>query len=160
MKGLFSEQQRRRLKRTMRGTSDAKVCRRCVALLKWDEGKSPAAVAREFGVTRQTLYNWRKRAIDDSAPLANRERPGRPGKWTGESVACLRDALEHSPRHYGFQMVGWTSGLLQNLLWQSCELEISQRSVRNKLHELGYVYKRFRYKLHPDPERVKKTAHP
>lgn len=159
MEELLSDSQRNQLRAALQETTDAKVCRRCGALLRWNEGEPAAAVAREFGVTRQTLYNWRDRVLDDSLPLTDRPRCGRTEKWTAQSIASLEDALSQSPRNFGFQMAGWTSGLLKTLLCQRHGLGVSERSVRNKLHELGYVWKRFRYRLSPDPNRVKKTTY-
>jgi transposase len=68
----------------------------------------------------------------------------------------LEHALENSPRDFGFHMTGWTSGLLQTLLQKTLGFRVSEHSVRSKLHELGYVWKRFRYTLRPDPQRDKK----
>lgn len=160
MNGLLSDRQRDCLLCVLQTTTDAQVCRRSGALLQLDEGRSVGEVAHEFGVTRQTLYNWRKRFEEDGWQLEDAPRCGRPTKWTPQAIADLEDALDRSPREFGFQMVGWTSGLLQTLLKQTHDLEVSQDSVRSKLHELGYVWKRFRYTLRPDPQRVKKTTHP
>ena len=147
-------------KNSLQTTTDAQVCRRCGALLAWDKGRTVAEVAREFGVTRQTLYNWRKRVQDGIGRLDDRPRSGRPTVWTAERMADLRHALEHSPRDFGFHLTGWTTGLLQRLLRQTRGFHVSQDSLRSKLHELGYVWKRFRYTLRPDPQRGKKKAYP
>lgn len=160
MNGVLCDQQRTDLRQLLQTTNDAQICRRCGALLRLEEGHAVADVALEFGVTRQTLYNWRRRLQDDSCQLADLPRCGRPTKWTAESVADLEDALVHAPAEFGFHMTGWTAGLLRTWLKQTHGLELSEDSVRSKLHELGYVWKRFRYTLRPDPQRVKKTAHP
>ena len=160
MDGMLSEGQRECLRERLQNTTDAQVCRRCGALLRWDEGRSVAQVAREFGVTRQTLYNWRNRLQDRNGRLEDLPRSGRPTTWTAENIADLQHVLEHSPRDFGFHMTGWTAGLLQTLLEQRHDFHVSQDSVRSKLHELGYVWKRFRYALRPDPQRGKKNAYP
>ena len=119
MDGTFSDAQRAHLKNSLQTTTDAQVCRRCGALLAWDKGRTVAEVAREFGVTRQTLCNWRKRVQDGIGRLDDRPRSGRPTVWTAERMADLRHALEHSPRDFGFHLTGWTTGLLQRLLRQT-----------------------------------------
>lgn len=159
MNGFLSDQQRADLRQKLQTTTDAQVCRRAGALLSLDEGRAVAQVARGFGVTRQTLYNWSNRVEEDGCRLADDSRCGRPTKWTPEAVADLEDALDRSPREFGFQMIGWTAGLLQKLLEQIHGLVLSEDSVRNKLHELDYVWKRFRYRLRPDPQREKKTTY-
>jgi transposase len=160
MDGTLSDSQRSHLRELLQTTTDARVCRRCGALLSWDQGRTVAEVAREFGVTRQTLYNWRDRLQDGPGRLADRPRSGRPTMWTAERIAGLEHALEHSPRDFGFHMNGWTAGLLKTLLRRAVDFDVSEDSVRSKLHELGYVWKRFRYRLRPDPQRGKKNAHP
>ena len=116
MDGTLSYPQRVRLRELLQTTTDGQVCRRCGALLRWDEGWAAAEVAREFGVTRQTLYNWRNRLQEGVGQLRDHPRSGRPSIWTRECVAELQHALEHSPRDFGFHMNGWTAGLLQTLL--------------------------------------------
>jgi transposase len=159
MDGTLSYPQRVRLRELLQTTTDGQVCRRCGALLRWNEGWAAAEVAREFGVTRQTLYNWRNRLQEGVGQLHDHPRSGRPSIWTRERVAELQHALDNSPRDFGFHMNGWTAGLLQTLLQNTLGFHVSQDSVRSKLHELGYVWKRFRYRLRPDPQRGKKKTY-
>lgn len=59
MKGVISGKPRIELRKHLQSTTDAQVCRHCGVLLSLSEGHSVNEVAGEFGVTRQTLYNWR-----------------------------------------------------------------------------------------------------
>ena len=93
--------------RQMRTTVDARECRRCHALLRLGQGHSVSAVAREFGVSRQTVYNWYDKFQTDSIPgLTDRARSGRPTVWTDERRAMLQQLLGKSPREHGF-FCGW-----------------------------------------------------
>lgn len=157
----LSGKSRGRLRERMQTTVDARECRRCGALLRLDEGDSVSAVAREFGVSRQTLHNWRDRfqaAAEEG--LRDQQRDGRPTVWSEERVRMLEKILVESPRQHGFYAVGWTAGLLQTRLEQLLEWHVSQDSLRRKLHQLDYVWKRYRYRLKPDPLREKKKTHP
>lgn len=149
------------LRRRMLTTVDARDCRRCQALLKLSEGHSVSAVAQEFGVTRQTVHNWRNRFdASSSEGLMDQSRGGRPSVWTPERVRMLQQLLASSPRQQGFHAVGWTVGLLQVRLEQLLGWNVSDYSLRQKLHELDYVWKRYRYRLRPDPLREKKKTYP
>lgn len=161
MEWQFSGKSRQWLRERMRTTEDAKECRRCSALLRLDEGHCVSSVAREFGVSRQTIYNWRSRFRDSSADgLQDQSREGRPTVWTAERVDLLQQLLEETPRRHEFQATGWTAGLLQTRLQQLLDWEVSEDSLRRKLHQWDYVWKRFRYRLKPDPLRAQKKTYP
>ena len=161
MEWKLSRKSRRSLRERMLTTEDVKECRRCHALLRLDEGQTVTSVAREFGVTRQTVHNWRSRFQDSqSADLMDASRDGRPSVWTNERVELLKQLLEESPRQHEFQASGWTTGLLQTRLHQLLDWHVSESSLRRELHELDYVWKRFRYRLKPDPQCAKKKTHP
>jgi transposase len=48
--------------------------------------------------------------------------------------------------------------LLQEELEQGTGIAFSEDAIRDELHRLGYVWKRPRYVLDPDPEVEKKTT--
>jgi hypothetical protein len=61
----------------------------------------------------------------------------------------------------GYVGTGWTVPLLQQ--WLADERpgpRLSAATLRRRLRERDYVWKRFRYVLRPDPQREKKTPHP
>ncbi len=57
-----------------------------------------------------------------------------------------------------FAALDWTAGLLQAGLQQQLDWTVSDDSLREKLHDLDYVWKRYRDTLKPDPFREKKDA--
>lgn len=157
----LSKKNRDRLRQRMRMTADARECRRCNALLRLDEGRSVSAVAREFGVSRQTLHNWHdKFQAAEPDGLKDQPRGGRPTVWTNERVRTVEQLLAGSPRQHGFHAAGWTAGLLKTRLEQLLEWSVSEYALRQKLHHLDYVWKRHRYTLKPDPLREKKKTYP
>jgi len=154
--------QRRQLREGLRQTADAQLYQRLLALLELDRGQRVADVAQRLGVTRQTIYNW-ARAFDEAprvATLADHYGVGRPSRWTDELHRQLRDALQSRPGEYGYAVPNWTVPALQDLLGRDGGPRLSDDTVRRELHALGYVWKRYRYVLPPDPEREKKTRHP
>lgn len=162
MDWILSDHQRCELRAVFQETTDAAECRRSEALLMLDEGDcSVGQVARHFGVSRQTLYNWRQRlAASGDVCLKDQTRTGRPTVWNPERVDLLRTLLSDTPRQHGFHARGWTASLLQERLEQLLNWRVSEDTLRTQLHELDYVWKRYRYVLKPDPLREKKKTHP
>ena len=163
MDGLtLTGRQRRQLEGQLRAADEVPLYRRTLALLEVARGRSVAAVARALGVTRQSVYNWvaAYAAGHDPLALADADRSGRPSVWSDELRAALRDGLVQPPDRLGYPAVGWTVPLLREHLQRWSGQRPSDRTVRRELHRLGYVWKRFRYVLDPDPEREKKTRHP
>ena len=97
--------------------------------------------------------------VADPAALADHRGGNHPTVWTEDLQAALRECLRQPPDRFGYQAVCWTVGLLQQQLAPLCEDGLSTRTIRRQLDDLGYVWKRPRYVLDPDPERDKKTAH-
>jgi transposase len=151
--------QRRRLRGLLHETSDLGTYRRCLALLEVDSGRPVADVARALGVTRQSVHNWIARLgeagrADD---LVDRYRGGRPSALGEDDVESLVALLGRSPQHLGSPAANWTVPLLREFLRRATGADVSEPTVRRQLRRLGYVWKRPRYVLDPDPEREKKT---
>src|SRR5581483_11474298 len=72
--------QRRRLRRQLAQTLDARLLRRTLAVLEFDSGRPVAEIADPLGVTRQSVYNWVQayRHGRDPAALQDAEGRGRP----------------------------------------------------------------------------------
>lgn len=152
--------QRCQLQREVRTTDEAALGRRILAILEVDGGQPISRVAELFGVSRQSIYSWIERyeSQHDPKALTDRERPGRPRLWTKEIDCAFQECLKCQPGNWGFQAVSWTVPLLQCWLGEHIGLTFSETTIRQRLHSLGYTWKRPRYILAPDPEREKKKA--
>lgn len=157
---LLSTRQRRRLQIELWRANDAALCRRILAILEVDAGKPISAVAELLGASRQSIYNWIESDASrhDPEDLADRERSGRPPRWTAEVQSVLQECLKWPPDCWSYQAVGWTVPLLQNWLIEQTGLTFSESAIRQHLHRMGYTWKRSRYVLEPDPQREKKKA--
>ncbi len=154
--------QRRRLRRQLKETPDARLLRRTLAVLEFDRGRTAAAIARMLGVTRQSVYNWVGAYAQGHDPQALRDQPG-PGRHRAldeDDEHVLAALLALSPQDLGCPHVSWTVPLLQEFLEVAAGRRVSDDTLRRALHRLDYVWKRPRHDLEPDPEREKKTAHP
>lgn len=151
--------QRRRLEAQLHETTDARVYRRTLAVLEVSRGTPVAEVARALGVTRQSIHNW----IDhysrtyDPQSLVDTVRSGRPTVWRRPLQRLLRSLMGTSPDEWGYWASRWTVPLLCDYLERSTGQHLSEDTVRRELARTGYVWKRSRYVLNPDPDEEKKT---
>jgi transposase len=154
--------QRLRLQRQLHGTPDARVYRRTLAVREYSRGQPIARSTQALGVTRPSVYHGvaaYTQAQDPSA-LGADDRCGRPSLGT-EDARALRQALwAQTPDQRGYCAGNWTVPRLQEGRAQGTGQSLSGDTRRRELHRLGYVGKRGRYVLDPDPPRGKKTAAP
>jgi DDE superfamily endonuclease len=91
--------------------------------------------------------------------LVHQPGQGRPLHWSKELEELLQFAMAQRPADFGYAATGWSVPLLQDLLASiEPEQSLSCATIRRRLQSLGYVWKRSRYVLAPDPELEKKTA--
>jgi transposase len=152
--------QRRRLHQQLKSTSDARAYRRTLAVLELDRGRPAADIAAMLGVARQSVHNWAAAFVRDPDPavLRDADRSGRPPLLAERTGGLLPSLMGRSPQDLGYPHTDWTVPLLQQELEKGLGLRPSDETVRRGLRRLGYVWKRPRYVLDPDPERDKKTA--
>ena len=156
----LTRSQRYRLRQQLQHTQDAALCRRTLALLELEQGKAPVQIARSLGVTRQSIYNWVEAYMESFDPLALRDaaRCGHPTSWSPDLDELFGTLLKERPTQWGYQAVNWTVSLLQQQLASWDGSWLSEDTIRRKLHDLGYVWKRTRYVLPPDPDKEKKKT--
>jgi hypothetical protein len=64
--------------------------------------------------------------------------------------------LDQPPDHFGYQSTAWTIPLLRSHLAHWGLTGFCDATLRRQLHALGYVWRRPRYVLAPDPRRAAK----
>ena len=157
----LTPRQMQQLEHQLVQTDDVRLYRRTLALLMWGRGTAVAEIASLLHVRRQSVYNWLAsyKQMPDPACLRDAERPGRPRCWTEQTDTLLTELMLVPPDQLGYLAVNWTVPLLQGHLKRESGSHFSDDTIRRALHRLGYVWKRYRYVLEPDPELEKKTAH-
>ena len=103
------------------------------------KGKSPAEIARQVGVARQTVYTW-KAVFDEGgidALRAVRSR-GRPGKLDEAQHEALRRAILQKPTEHGFGTDLWTLKRVGALIKRQYGVKYSQTQVWRILGALGF----------------------
>jgi len=157
----FTPTQMQQLEHQLVQTDDVRLYRRILALLMWGRGTSVTEIASLLHVRRQSVNNWLASYTTTSDPACLRDAmcSGRPPRWTSQIEALLADAIAAPPDQLGYLAVNWTVPLLQDHLERVCSTRFSDDTIRRALHRLGYVWKRYRYVLAPDPDLEKKTPH-
>lgn len=163
MKGRYwTATQRQALERELNQTGNPSLYRRLLALLEVDKGRSIAEVAQELHVDERSVYRWINRyqaAGGQVQALEQRPVAGRPAKWNRDLQDLLESALAQPPVEIGYPANTWTLPLLQAFLAVFLPgQEVSISTLRRRLREMGYVWKRFRHVLPPDPQEEKKNA--
>src|SRR5688500_9696226 len=101
--------QRHRLRHQLTETLDARILRRTLAVLEFDQGRPAAELARMLGVTRQSVYNWVEAYTRTYDPQALWDEPGR-GRHPlvdEDTEHLLAALLDLSPQQLGHPHVSW-----------------------------------------------------
>lgn len=140
-----------------RPSTAQQIAQRGRIILKADEGKNHAEIARELGISLDMARLWRARWLELSnseVPLCERlsdaYRPGAPAKFTLEqqvqlmALACEDPALSERP------ISEWSARELADELVKRHIVEnISERHVGRLLAEAEIKPHQSRYWLHP-----------
>jgi transposase len=138
---------RKRLAAALEAAREARVYRRVEALLLVAEGQTVAEAARRCHVDRSSVHRWLGRygAGRDATALADRPRSGRPRRSGRLTPRRLAAALARDPRRCGYRATSWTVPLLARHLATREGIVISARTLRRRLHEADYRWKRPRH---------------
>jgi transposase len=146
----FTGHDRRRLAAALAQAQDVKFFRRLQVILYLAEGGSVDTAAHFARVDRSTVHRWlhlyqRNRCPED---LLDEARPGRPRQAEDLDADWLAEVLAQDPRTLGYRATGWTVPLLTTHLNQECGCRVSERTLRRRLEQHGWCWKRPRYIYH------------
>ncbi len=143
----FTYGDRRRLERALAAARAASLYRRLEAVLLVAEGEPVSAAARRVRAARLSVQRWVARYLRTREPgaLADRPRPGRPRAAAALTAKRLAAVLATDPRALGYRATTWTAPLLASHLRAHEGLAVSERTVRRRLHERRYRWKRPRH---------------
>jgi len=157
----FSRQDRRHLTQALGEARDVRLFLRVQTVLRVAEGCSVSEAARQAGVDRTSVHRWidlyrREHRVED---LADAARSGRPREADDLDQEFLAEILSQDPRPLGFRATTWTVPLLTTHLREDCGCPVSERTVRRRLHEFDYSWKRPHYVYHErDPHVAQKKG--
>jgi transposase len=143
----FTLADRHRLEQALAAAREAREYRRLEATLLVAEGESISQAARRVRVARLSVRRWVERYMHerDAGALAERCRSGRPRQAHQLTSQRLAATLARDPRCCGYLATTWTVPLLAHYLAAHDGIEVSARTLRRRLHEAGWRWKRPRY---------------
>jgi transposase len=106
-----------------------------------------AEAAQQVRTNRRNVKRWvcRYLATHDAAALSDQPRPGRPRVASVLTDRQLAATLRCDPRTLGYRATTWTAALLACYCAERLDCAISPRTLRRRLHESGFRWKRPRY---------------
>lgn len=143
----FTSRDRHRLAQALTAAPLARVYRRLEAVLLVAEGSSMSEAARRVRVNRASVHRWVARycATRTAAALADPPRPGRPPTAPQLTARLVATTLGRDPREVGLCATTWTVPLLAGYVGGHQGCAVTPRTLRRRLHALGYRWKRPRY---------------
>lgn len=125
----------------------ARVYRRLDAVLLVAEGHGVSEAARRVRVARASVHRWVAAylATRDPTALADQPRPGRRRVAPTLTRARVAATLALDPRDLGYRATTWTVPLLAGHLAAQYGCVVGERTLRRRLHEWGYRWKRPRH---------------
>ena len=115
---------------------------RIAALLLLLKGWKSSAISQLFGVSRQAVVDWirkaNKRGLDS---VLDEPRPGRPTRVSSGVKKKLVEALTKSPEEFGLRRTRWDGVVVVEFLQKVCNVELKPRQVRNWLKRMEFALK-------------------
>ncbi|HMB04165.1 MAG TPA: helix-turn-helix domain-containing protein, partial [Isosphaeraceae bacterium] len=107
-------------------------------LLALADGRRPSQVAKDFGVSRPTVYIWIHRFNEQGLHgLDDRARSGRPHTYTAEQRAEVIATALTDPKSLGLPFGCWTLDRLQAYLKEQKDIPIKRSRIDEILLEEG-----------------------
>lgn len=147
----FTWRQRQKLEQIMKHPPSGRQLKRAQALVWVDEGEDISAVAQRLRISRQIVHQWIRRAQQDaewiSHQLGDARRSGRPACKAALVDETIPGCLKSDPQARGYQVNGWTNGLLRREVQRQHQVWVCPQTMRAGIQRAGYRWKRPRYVL-------------
>lgn len=132
-----------KITRLIRSNEDARIVRRAQMIWLSSQGKKTVEIAEMWGITGatvlHTIQNFNSKGL---MSLADKPRKGRPRKTTDRYVRLLKEAVQKSPRDFGYPFSSWTLDRLREYLGQQTGTLLNPRYLSQLMARQGIVYRR------------------
>jgi transposase len=118
------------------GTTKQVEQRRKRGLKLLAQGRSPAEVARQVGVSERTVRRWRQEKRECRKRQTGRR--GRPSRLTTEQLATLQEALDKGAYAHGYAEDYWTLDRIGHVIWTLFGVRYHPSGVWHVMHRLGW----------------------
>ena len=117
--------------------------RRLRAARLLEKGISPAQVARQVGVHRQSVGRWATQLEQQGrAGLKQAGRAGRKSRLSAADLERIENALKRGPEAFGYDTGLWTSARVAQIIEQECGIVYHPGRVWRLLRQLGWSCQR------------------
>ena len=148
--------QKRRFKRLIHKSSNARVVRRAQVLLQLASAASVSAIAEGLSVARSTVYRWAEQFEASGEAFLRECGSGRPPSTVDDTLLeTLAELVEQPPGDYDYLRSTWTSEMLAETLSRLLSRYVHASTVRRWLVKLGFGWRRARPTLHLRDPRAK-----
>lgn len=107
--------------------------RRLQAIPGLSSGKTVAKLAKQFHVSRITIYRWQKMLAQGESELKARKTPGRPPRMSHDQLEMCRIIWEEG--QFGYDH--WTAARFAKAIQQQIHITFSHDHVGRIMHKLG-----------------------
>jgi transposase len=118
-------------------------------------------VARIVAARPWAVYNWVRKYLRTRDPdsLHDAPRSGHPKVAEAITGEVILQEMSQDPMELGYNATGWTVGLLAAHLRRKYGEDLSDQTLRRRMHETGLRWKRPRYVYSTkDPNRGQKKG--
>ncbi len=149
-----TDQEQHELKRMTR-QEVGRVSERALMILLSAQGHTVPEISTIFGVNRASVRFWIRR-FDSSGPggLVDNARSGRPRRSDERVRNALTKLVHNDPLYSGFLATFWTVAMLGAALFSLLGVQLSLRTIRTTLRDIGLRWGRPRlampHKTDPD----------
>jgi transposase len=157
----FTHHDRLRLQKALEQVNDKRIFVRLQAVLLFSQGVNINDIVQIAGKAKRAIYYWIERYLVRRQPadLFDKPRPGQPLVARQVTRELIREQLQHNPLDLGYHAGTWTVGLLAKHFKVSHGLDITERTLRRRMKQMGLRFKRPRYVYsEKDPNRAQKKG--
>lgn len=138
------------IEQAIKSDPDGRVQQRALIIRLLHKGRKPDEVADLLSISVGQVYWWHKRwrqAGLDS--LSDKERSGRPPVDDEAYRRKLEEVLETEPHELGYGFNVWDTPRLMAHMAKETGVTMTDRTFRNVLDRMDYVYRRPKHDLTP-----------
>lgn len=135
------------------GTAKQVERRRKHGLRLLAQGQTPAAVAKQVGVSARTVRRWRQEKRERRQRRTGRR--GRPSRLTSVQLARLEKELDRGAYAHGYSEDYWTLDRIGHVIWTLFGVRYHPSGVWHVMRRLGWsAQKPQRQALQRDDEQI------
>jgi transposase len=158
-KNHLSQEQRKRLLKTLKQHENPYVREKVFILLLINDGKTYQQISEFLDIAYPTVAYWAVHGDPDNIDsFLDGRREGNFRKITQEYEDLLLKLIEKEPAEYGYEFGRWTAARLATHLEQATGIKLSGSQVRRRLEKKKYVYLWAKYSLEDKQNPEKRKA--